>query len=78
MARRCRADRLESFARTLRKDYETVRAAFSYEWSNGQVEGQLHRLKPAERSMYGRVNFDFLKQRALAAAQVMPAGADTP
>lgn len=59
---------LESFARSLRKDYEAVRAALSYEWSNGQVEGQIHRLKLVKRQMYGRANFDLLKQRVLAAA----------
>lgn len=40
----------------------------SYEWSNGQVEGQIHRLKLVKRQMYGRANFDLLKQRVLAAA----------
>jgi transposase len=59
---------LESFARSLRKDYEAVRAALSYEWSNGQVEGQIQRLKLVKRQMYGRANFDLLKQRVLAAA----------
>jgi transposase len=59
---------LEGFARSLRKDYEAVRAAFSYEWSNGQVEGQIHRLKLVKRQMYGRANLDLLKQRVLAAA----------
>jgi transposase len=59
---------LESFARSLRKDYKAVRAALSYEWSNGQVEGQIHRLKLVKRQMYGRANFDLLKQRVLAAA----------
>lgn len=59
---------LESFARSLRKDYEAVRAALSYEWSNGQVEGQIHGLKLVKRQMYGRANFDLLKQRVLAAA----------
>ncbi len=59
---------LESFARSLRKDYKAVRAALSYEWSNGQVERQIHRLKLVKRQMYGRANFDLLKQRVLAAA----------
>lgn len=59
---------LKSFARSLRKDYEAVRAALSYEWSNGQVEGQIHRLKLVKRQMYGRANFELLKQRVLAAA----------
>jgi transposase len=44
---------LEGFARTLRKDYEAVAAALKYEWSNGQVEGQISRLKFIRRQMYG-------------------------
>lgn len=59
---------LESFAHSLRKDYKAIRAALSYEWSNGQVEGQIHRLKLVKRQMYGRANFELLKQRVLAAA----------
>jgi transposase len=59
---------LAGFARSLRKDYEAVRAALSYEWSQGQVEGQITRLKLIKRQMYGRANFDLLKQRVLAAA----------
>jgi transposase len=59
---------LTSFARSLKKDYGAVRAALSYEWSQGQVEGQITRLKLIKRQMYGRANFDLLKQRVLAAA----------
>lgn len=57
-----------SFARSLRRDYEAVRATLSYEWSQGQVEGQITRLKLLKRQMYGRASFDLLKQRVLAAA----------
>ncbi len=32
---------LESFALTLSRDYEAVEAALTYEWSQGQVEGQI-------------------------------------
>jgi hypothetical protein len=34
-------------------------------WSNGQVEGQVNRLKLIKRQMYGRANFDLLRQRVL-------------
>jgi transposase len=59
---------LKSFAHSLKKEYEAVRAALSYEWSQGQVEGQITRLKLIKRQMYGRANFDLLKRRVLAAA----------
>lgn len=32
-------------------------------WSNGQVEGQVHRLKLIKRQMYGRASFDLLGLR---------------
>jgi transposase len=56
---------LESFAKGLIADKEAVMAALSYEWSNGPVEGQIHRLKLIKRSMYGRANFDLLRARVL-------------
>lgn len=34
-------------------------------WSNGQVEGQVNRLKLIKRQMYGRANFDLLRARVL-------------
>jgi transposase len=59
---------LESFARTLGWDYEAVAAALKYEWSQGQVEGQINKLKLIKRQMYGRANFDLLRQRVLGAS----------
>jgi transposase len=59
---------LRSFADGLRADHDAVRAAFSEEWSNGQVEGQVNRLKLLKRQMYGRASFTLLKQRVLYAA----------
>jgi transposase len=35
------------------------------EWSQGQVEGQVNRLKLVKRQMYGRANFDLLRLRVL-------------
>lgn len=45
-----------------------MRAAIAEPWSNGQVEGQVNRLKLIKRSMYGRAKFDLLRQRVLHAA----------
>jgi transposase len=56
---------LRRFAVGLSQDYAAVRAAFEYEWSQGQVEGQVNRLKQLKRQMYGRANFDLLRQRVL-------------
>jgi transposase len=58
----------EGFAGALRRDYEAVAAALEYEWSSGQVEGQINRLKLIKRQMYGRASFDLLRQRILGAA----------
>lgn len=58
---------LQSFAAGLRRDLAAVRAALSLPDSNGQVEGQINRLKFIKRSMYGRAKFDLLRQRVLAA-----------
>ena len=56
------------FARSLRQDYEAVQAAVRLPWSQGQVEGQVNRLKFIKRSMDGRAGFDLLRTRVLAAA----------
>ena len=58
---------LRSFAAGLRRDEAAVRAGLSLPWSQGQVEGQVNRLKLIKRSGYGRANFDLLRQRVLAA-----------
>jgi transposase len=54
-----------SFARGLSEDYEAVKNALRYEWSNGQLEGQVNRLKLIKRQMYGRAKFDLLRARVL-------------
>jgi transposase len=54
---------LRRFATTLRSDYEAVRAALVYHWSNGPVEGHLHRLKLIKRHICGRASFGLLRSR---------------
>jgi transposase len=56
---------ITQFARNLRNDWEAVVQAVRQPWSNGQVEGQVNRLKNIKRQMYGRANFDLLKARVL-------------
>ena len=56
---------VRQFARNLRNDEAAIRAALDHPWSQGQVEGQVHRLKLVKRAMYGRANFDLLRLRVL-------------
>ncbi|MCA1558552.1 MAG: transposase, partial [Acidobacteria bacterium] len=55
----------ESFARGLREDHGAVINALCYQWSNGQLEWQVNRLKLIKRQMYGHANFDLLRARVL-------------
>lgn len=54
-----------SFVNGLRADLMAVTNALSLPWSQGQVEGQVNRLKTLKRQMYGRANFDLLRLRVL-------------
>lgn len=56
---------LKNFARGLESDFEAVKAAATYHWSNGPVEGHVNRLKTIKRKMYGRAGFDLLRKRVL-------------
>lgn len=56
---------LQNFATGIQQDYQAIRAALETEWSNGQTEGQVNRLKCLKRQMYGRAKFDLLRQRVL-------------
>lgn len=53
------------FCDGLRRDESAVTAAVTLPWSNGQVEGQIHRLKLVKRQMYGRAKFSLLRTRVL-------------
>jgi transposase len=56
---------LANFAQGLKADWAAVQAALTMHWNNGQVEGQVNRLKTIKRQMYGRAGFDLLRQRVL-------------
>jgi transposase len=56
------------FAIVLRRDLAAVEAALTHEWSNGQAEGQINRLKMLKRQMFGRASLSLLRRRFLRAA----------
>ena len=58
---------LRRFARGLLEDLPSIQAALTLPWSNGQVQGQINRLKLIKRQRYGRANFDLLRARFLHA-----------
>ena len=57
-----------SFASGITRDAAAVRAAITELWSNGQVEGQITKLKLVKRQMYGRAKIDLLQARLIGAA----------
>lgn len=54
-----------SFAQSLKKDYDAVKAGLTLSWSQGPVEGHVHRLKLLKRQVYGRASFQTLRKRVL-------------
>ena len=66
---------LATFAEGLRRDGAAVRGAFGSPWSQGQVEGQVNRLKLLKRQMYGRAGFALLRKRTLLCPSAPPGSA---
>jgi transposase len=65
-AKRSGIAELKSFAQGIDRDYDAVRAAFSSQWNQGQVEAQVNCLKLQKRIVFGRADFDFLRLRVLS------------
>ncbi len=59
------AQEMRNFVIRLEKDDSAIKAAVRTEWSNGQVEGQVNRLKLIKRQMYGRASFEVLRAKVL-------------
>lgn len=59
---------LQTFASGIERDKAAVQAGLTLPYSNGLLEGHTNRLKLIKRSMYGRANFDLLRQRVLCAS----------
>lgn len=62
---KCGIKEMAGFAWGLKQDKKVVTESMNSEWSNGQVEGQVNRLKLIKRQMNGRASFDLLKARVL-------------
>ena len=56
---------LNNFAKNIEKDYEAINNAVIPRYSNGQVEGQVNRIKNIKRMMYGRASFELLRKMIL-------------
>jgi transposase len=61
---------MRQFAIKLRQNAAAVRNAITEVWSNGQVEGQINRLKTLKRAMYRRAGIALLRARMLSLKQV--------
>ena len=70
--KRSEIGRIVRFAWGLTKDISAVTAAVDTEWSSGQVEGQVNRLKTLKRQLYGRAGFALLRARVLPFGAVAP------
>jgi transposase len=66
--RACHIRELSSFVTGLERDKAAVLAGLTLSASNGQVEGQITKLKLIKRMMYGRAGFPLLRQRMLHCA----------
>jgi transposase len=66
-AEACSAPAMGRFAAGLKKDLDAVREGLTENWSNGPVEGFVHKLKLLKRQGYGRAGFELLRARMLAA-----------
>lgn len=56
---------IKGFAKGMLGDLEAIQNAMSLPWSNGQVEGQVNKLKTIKRQMYGRASFSLLRKRLI-------------
>jgi len=65
--RACHIRELSRFVTGLERDKAAVLAGLTLPYSNGQVEGQITKLKLLKRTMYGRAGFPLLRQKVLHA-----------
>lgn len=56
-----------SFASGVIRDRAAIQNAITSQWSNGQTEGQITKLKLIKRQMYGRGKLDLLEARIVGA-----------
>lgn len=56
---------IKGFAKNLIKGFSAINNAVITPFSNGQVEGQVNRLKTIKRKMYGKAGFSLLRKMVL-------------
>lgn len=56
---------VNSFIEGLLRDWDAVKNAIIFPFSNGLAEGSINKLKVIKRIMYGRCNFETLKNKTL-------------
>lgn len=56
---------LNSFITGITRDIDAVNNAITYEYSNGLAEGKINKIKVIKRIMYGRCNFNTLRNKIL-------------
>jgi transposase len=56
---------INSFIEGIKRDVDAVKNAVIYPYSNGLAEGSINKLKIIKRTMYGRCNFETLKNKVL-------------
>lgn len=61
----CHIPELIRFKKGIERDKAPVQAALTLQYSNGVVEGHVHRLKLIKRQGYGRASFPLLRKRVL-------------
>ena len=56
-------EKLKTLARGLKHDFDAVKNALTYDYSNGLVEGYVNKLKALKRTMYGRASISLLEKK---------------
>jgi transposase len=56
---------IKRFAKGIQSDFQAVNNAVTTPYSNGQVEGQVNRLKNIKRRMYGKAGFELLRRMVI-------------
>ena len=62
------APEFRELAARMQRDRAAIEAALTNEWSSGQVEGQVTKIKLVKRQGDGRAKFDLLRKRVLLAS----------
>lgn len=56
---------IKSFINGLKQDIDAVKNAISLDYNNGLAEGSVNKIKVIKRIMYGRCNFETLRNKVI-------------